>query len=119
TMKDAIQATRAPVIFSHSSAAGLSPHPRNVPDDVLRLLPANGGVVMVNIVPGFISKDVWDWTAYRAGEEARLKQVHRASNAAVEEGLKAWEAGHPRPATDVRNVADHIEHVAQVAGHDH
>ena len=118
-MRQAIAASHAPVIFSHSSAGGISPHPRNVPDDVLRLLPANGGVVMVTIVPGFISKDVWDWSARRAGEEARLGQVHRASKAAVAEGLKAWEAANPRPATDVRLVADHIEHVARVAGHDH
>ncbi len=118
-MRQAIGVSRAPVIFSHSSAGGVTPHPRNVPDDVLRLLPANGGLVMVTIVPGFISKDVWDWSARRAGEAARLEQVHRASKAAVEAGLKSWEADNPRPATDVRLVADHIEHVARVAGHDH
>ena len=119
TMRDALEASRAPVIFSHSSAGGLTPHPRNVPDDILRLLPANGGVVMVNFVPGFISQEVWTWSANRAAEEARLKAIHRASNAAVEAGLKAWAAAHPRPATDVRTVADHIDHVARVAGHDH
>ena len=119
TMKAAIQGSVAPVIFSHSSAGGITPHPRNVPDDILRLLPAKDGVVMVNIVPGFISQDVWTWSADRNGEEARLKAIHRASNAAVEAELKAWEAAHPRPATDVRIVADHIQHVAKVAGHDH
>ncbi|WP_324809330.1 dipeptidase [Sphingomonas sp. LY29] len=118
-MRQAIAASRAPVIFSHSSAGGISPHPRNVPDDVLQLLPANDGVVMVTIVPGFISKDVWAWSANRAGEEARLGQIHRASKAAVADGLKAWELANPRPPTDVRLVADHIEHVARVAGHDH
>ena len=118
-MRQAIATSAAPVIFSHSSAGGISPHPRNVPDDVLRLLPANGGVVMVTIVPGFISKEVWDWSANRAGEEARLGQIHRASKAAVEAGLKAWEAANPRPVTDVRTVADHIEHVVRIAGHDH
>ena len=119
TMKDAIAASRAPVIFSHSSAGGISPHPRNVPDDVLALLPANGGVVMVNFVPGFLSQDVWKWSSEQSAEEARLKAIHRASKAAVAQGLKAWEAAHPRPATDVRTVADHIDHIAKVAGFDH
>jgi membrane dipeptidase len=117
-MRDAIEASRAPVVYSHSGAAGLNPHPRNVPDEILRLLPANGGVVMVNFVPPFLSKDVWEWGAAQSAEEARLKALHRASKAAVEEGMKAWEAAHPRPNTDVRNVADHIEHVVKLAGYD-
>ncbi len=119
TMRQAITASRAPVIFSHSSAGGVNRHPRNVPDDVLRLLPANGGVVMVNWVPGFLSPAVWRWDGLRSAEEARLKSIHRASKAEVAEGVKAWEAANPRPPVNVTEVADHIDHVARVAGHDH
>jgi len=119
TMKDAIGASRAPVIFSHSDAFALNPHPRNVSDDVLRMLPANGGVMMVTFVPGFLSAENWAWARERSAEEARLKSLYSFSKARVTAGLKAWEAAHPQPPVTVSAVADHIEHVARVAGHDH
>jgi membrane dipeptidase len=62
---------------------------------------------------------VWNWRAERSAEEARLKAIHRASTADVEAGLKAWEAAHPAPTVTVADVANHIEHVAKVAGYDH
>jgi membrane dipeptidase len=74
---------------------------------------------MVNFVPGFISDAVWQWSATQSAEEARLKAIHRDSTAAVAAELKAWEAAHPRPVVTEATVADHIEHVAKVAGYDH
>lgn len=119
SMADAIRLSRAPIIFSHSNAFGVADHPRNVPDDVLRMLPTNGGVVMVNFYPVFLSELVRQWNASRSGEEARLKSLYPQSAKRVEEALKTWDAANPRPRTGVESVADHLDHIARVAGHDH
>ena len=118
-MRQAIAASRAPVIFSHSSARALNDHPRNVPDDVLALLPANGGVVMVNWVPTFLSPARLAYDSLKSAEEARLKTIIRNDTKAVAAGVKSWEAAHPAPPVTVNDVADHIDHVAKFAGHDH
>jgi membrane dipeptidase len=119
TMKDAIAASRAPVIFSHSDVYALNPHPRSVPDDVLRLLPANGGVIMITFVPTFLSPEDWAWARERSAEEARLKSLYSFSTERQEAELKKWEQAHPAPPVNVAKVADHIEHAVKVAGHDH
>ena len=124
TMRQVLAISAAPVIFSHSSSRSIVDHPRNVPDDVLRLVARNGGVVMVNFYPGYVSEAMNHWNADRAAEQARFNtppynglyigQPERAKAA-----LQAWEKEHPRPVVPMTQVADHIDHIREVAGVDH
>lgn len=119
TARDVLDQAIAPVIFSHSSTAALCDVSRNVPDDVLRRLTANGGVVMISFVPAFTSKAFSDW--YDAGS-AFAVAVLKANGGDPEKAhgaLDAWESTNPQPKVAVADVADHIEHVRDVAGIDH
>ena len=120
TMRDAIAASKAPVIFSHSDARALADHPRNVPDDILAKLPANGGVVMVNFYLGHLSEPFRIWSAAQAAEGARLDALYVGQPDIRKAKLDEWKQAHPAPkVTDVGIIADHIEHVVKVAGYDH
>jgi membrane dipeptidase len=119
TMRAALQATKAPVLFTHSDARALADHPRNVPDDVLKLVTANGGVVMVNFYMGHLSSQFITWSADKTAEDARLKALYTGQPDRRDAAMKAWLDAHHAPRAEVGLIADHIEHVASVAGHDH
>ncbi|MFY9350916.1 MAG: dipeptidase [Sphingobium sp.] len=124
TMLDALRVSKAPVIFSHSSARALCNTPRNVSDAMLREVAKNGGVVMVNYAPQYVSEARRVWSANRSAEVARYNAppfggLYIGDPAAAKAALAAWEKANPEPVVTLSQAADHIDHIAKVAGVDH
>ena len=123
TMNDVLDLSRAPVIASHSSARALNNHPRNVPDDVLRRITANGGVIMVNFYPAFIDQKVYDASRERTArlkpQTDVLREQYKDDPTRLEAELEKLNAPNPLPATTLSVLVDHIDHIRKVAGIDH
>lgn len=119
TMKNAIEVSEAPVMFSHSNARAISNHPRNVPDDVLQLLPEKDGLVMVTFVESFTSEELRRWYAERSGYRAKVESLYPGQPDIISEKMDEWSEENEMPKSTLEQVADHIDHIRDQVGVDH
>lgn len=117
TMRDAMQISKAPIIYSHSSARALADHVRNVPDDVLPLVKKNGGVIMVNFYSGFVVPAAIERGKIRDG--LRDEWEKELSKDEVDAKVTEWEKARPMPRGTIHDVVDHIEHLIKKTGIEH
>ena len=113
-MRAVLDVTKSPVIFTHSSAKAITNHPRNIPDDVLARLKKNGGIAMITFVPAFIDQARADWQVRRDAQ-----RLVAGSGPEGDTKMKLWDTANPRPVSTLAMVADHIDHAAKIAGHNH
>ena len=116
TLAAVLAVTKAPVMASHSSARALDNAPRNIPDDLLAAIGKNGGVVMVNFYPSFVSQAWRDWDKARTDYAKSVGASAEAYGPNASAPVLAWEVNHPEPVVTAATVADHVDHIARLAG---
>jgi membrane dipeptidase len=119
TVRAAMKVSRAPLVWTHAGARSLVDHPRNVTDDMLRWVRQHDGIVMATFVPAFVSVEVRDWDARDRATRAELEAQHGKPDPRVAAGVRTWRAENPAPRATLAQVADHVEHIREVAGVDH
>ncbi|MDX1640506.1 MAG: dipeptidase [Balneolaceae bacterium] len=119
TMRDAIQTSEAPVMYSHSSARAVSGHVRNVPDEILPLVKDNGGIIMVTYVGSFVSEELRQYYAEQEAYERKIEYLHPGEVDVIAEKMEQWNAEHERPEVTLNDLADHIDHIRDQIGVDY